>query len=363
MGESVQISDLVLVDFHSKHLTPEIQEWKQKASVPFAESCARQIWYGRKEDFQDFPYPENPGGKIKTLHGAQAYSALLRLISGFESNRVGETHVKSQFFEGWRCFNDEFPEVAEGYQRLIGYLNEDVNFIRNDIAGGFKYQRHELSARDISEQKRGDQLLVIGSLGKGGNLSMFTEGIIRVSENRQKNKDNFMTVTHPDPEVLKVLASRLEAMSNDGILRSEIAVRPFEEIGRLLETTDRVYVDIPMGSDQQNEAMIIQAWQDRVRRDNTMTHLRGDPLNRALSSPQWAEAGLDNYFGPEEIRADMAERGRTNRRILENVEAAADLCGNLRNEGQKPKNRIVQSSDLTLSLKPRSEAPQPDDLS
>ncbi len=357
MGKDVLVADLVVIDFHSKHLTPEIQAWKENAAVPFAASCSRQIWYGTPEDFKDFPYPANKDA-VKTLNGAEAYSALLRVISGFESNRLGETHVKSQFYEGWRCFNDEYPDKAESYQRLVGMLNEDVNFIRNDIASAFKYQRHEISARDLSGQAKGDKLLVIGSVGKGGIVSAFTEGIIRVSENRQKNRDNFLTVTTPEPEALEILKEQLLQMKRAGKLSTNIEVADFSEIGRQMDESDRVYVDVPMGSAPEAEAQIVNAWRDRIRDDNTLTHMRGDSHNRALSTPLWADAGLDHYFSPEDIRHDMAERGRNNRIVLENADRAFDMCGQLRLEGRKPKNCITQSADLSLTVK--EAQPRPD---
>lgn len=356
MGQSVQVSDLVVIDFHTKHLTPEIQEWKERTSVPFAASCARQIWYGTEEDFEDFPYPPNREA-VKILKGAEAYSALLRVQSGFESSRLGETHVKSQFDEGWRCFNDEDPDKAEGYQRLIGMMREDVNFIRNDIAAAFRYQRHETSARDISGQKKGDQLLVIGSMSKAG-VSVLTEGIIRVSENRQKNNDHFLRVTHPDLEVFRSLRNGLLEMKQRGKLRTNIEFVEFDMIGKLMEVSDRVYVDIAMGSDPENEAQIIAAWRDRTRRDNTLTHMRGDPHKRALSTPLWAEASLDNYISPEDIRHDMADRATTNRKVLENADVAFDMCGQLRLAGRKPMNCIVQKDDFTLTVSGQETPPE-----
>lgn len=356
MGKDVMVADLMVIDFNSKHLTPEIQAWKEQAAVPFAASCARQIWYGTEEDFADFPYPENREA-IRTLRGAEGYSALLRVQSGFESSRLGETHVKSQFDEGWRCFNDEYPDKAEGYQRLIGMMREDVNFVRNDIAEAFKQQRHETSARDLSGQKRGDQLLVIGSTSKAG-VSVFTEGIIRVSENRQKNNDYFLRVTHPDLEVFRDMRNALLEMKQNKKLRTNIEFVEFDMIGKLMEVSDRVYVDIPMGSNPEGEAQIIAAWRDRTRRDNTLTHMRGDPHKRALSTPLWAEAGLDNYISPEDIRHDMAERATTNRKVLENADVAFDMCGQLRLAGRKPMNCIVQSEDLTLSVKEQGTQPE-----
>ena len=340
MSRDITIDELVVIDFHTTDLTPEIQDWKEKAAVPFAASCARQIWYGTQDDFEDFPFPEDYE-KVDFLQGPDAYADLLRVVSGFESKRVGETHIRSQFYDGWRCFNEEYPEIARDYQTMIGMIKQDVNFIRNHITSNFKQQRHEHAARDLSGQEKGDSILVIPTMGRGTNIGTFTEGIIRLSENKQKHRDNFLSITHPEPEMLERLSEEVKKMRAGGQFRSNIEVLPFEDIAQHFEQFDRVYVDMPMDSNPEAEAEIIGAWKNRVRTDNTMTHMRGDPKNRALSSAQWSEAGLDSFVSPEDIRHDMADRGRNNKQVLLNAESAFSMCAELRWSGLKPENNIV----------------------
>ena len=188
MGNNrVQVEDLTVVDFNTKHYSSEIQEWKDNHTFPFASACSKQVWYAEAHEFESFPYPEDNVNQIKTFHGAEAYTHIMNIMSGFQSTKEGESHIRSDFNIGWRIFCDEDPEKSLKYQGLIGHLREDVNFIRDTIANRFLTQRHEHAARDISGQVKGDNVIVIGHQGKGC-IGGYTEGILRQTENRQKRR-------------------------------------------------------------------------------------------------------------------------------------------------------------------------------
>ncbi len=351
MGERVDISSLFVVDYNSLFETDEMRAWRERTSVPFAASCSRQIWYGHEEDFQDFPYPEN-NAHLKTMKSTEAYEALLRVVSGFESQRLGETHIRSQFHNGWRCIVEKNPKEATRYERLVGQINEDVSFVRNNIASGFKERRHETVARDLSGQSKGDRILLVGSLGKGDNLSAFTLGLIRVSENKQKKLNDFITITHPDSEELARITEVHKTHISNKELRSNVNFVPFSDLSSEIEKSDCIYVDIPMGKYVEADHQIIQAWRDRVNHDNSLTHMRGDPDNRALSSDLWLGADLDDYISPEDIREEMSKRGRDNKLIVDMSMRAFELCAEIRLAGHKPASKIlgVDSEELRYEL-------------
>ena len=134
-----QVASLVLVAFRSRHLTPEVGTWKEQSAVPSAESCSRQVWYGTEKDFTDFPTTPN----VTFLRGAEAYKLLLSLISGFESKKTAETHIRHQFFKNWRTFEKNHNEIADNYRSLIKQLRADTNYIQDYIANDWKVQREE----------------------------------------------------------------------------------------------------------------------------------------------------------------------------------------------------------------------------
>ena len=340
MSDRVKVEDLAVVDFNTKHYSPEIQEWKEEHTFPFAAACSKQVWYGEAHEFENFPYPPENTNQIKTLHGAEAYAHILGIMSGFQSPKEGESHIRSDFNVGWRTFCAEDAEKSLRYQGLVGHLREDVNFIRDDIASRFLPHRHEHAARDISGQVKGDNVLIIGHQGKGC-IGGFTEGIIRQTENRQKRRNHFIKFTHPDPEVLVSMKRTLVGMRKAKQLRSDIEFVNFSDIGEHLETVQRVYFDIPMNEYPEAQEELLAAWMNRINRENTLTVLRGDPKNKGLSTELWKEKGLYNVILPEDIRKEMAERGRNNRQVIMDSEKAMEMCGQLRLMEKKPKNCIT----------------------
>lgn len=44
--DQLNVNDLIVVEFKSKHINPNVSDWVQNAKVPFAQSCTRQISKG-----------------------------------------------------------------------------------------------------------------------------------------------------------------------------------------------------------------------------------------------------------------------------------------------------------------------------
>lgn len=109
------------------------------------------------------------------------------------------------------------------------------------------------------------------------------------------------------------------------------------------ELSDFSYIDIPMGAYPEADEFIVNAWQSRENRGNKLTHMRGNPYNRALSDPLWEESELDNYISPEDIRAAMFERGRFNEELGQIAEQAFHFCADLRLQNKSPSDCKVRA--------------------
>jgi len=104
---------------------------------------------------------------------------------------------------------------------------------------------------------------------------------------------------------------------------------------------------------------LLLAWKNRLNRENTLTLLRGDPMNRGLSNELWKDKGLENVILPEEIRKEMAARGQNNRMVVRDSEQAMVLCGQLRLQGKKPSNCIeYELGALACDLECTSAEPE-----
>lgn len=375
----VTVDDLCLVKFNTKHYSAELIAWFENAKIPFAESCDSQVWYGRKEDFDDFPYPEGHGNEVHRYEDEEAYKFMLELVSGFRSKKIGETHVKSQFYDGWRTFSEQNPDEAKNYQRFVSVLKKDIKYLQEDIAAGMKPTRSSTTARDLSGQEKGESVLIIGSVGRGGVIGGNTREMITVTENKQDpskriaETGEYITITHPNPDKLVQLRHEVERLKTQGIFRSSIQFVDFDQLPEQVETQDRVYVDISMREgeapmdiglafngrkaysaapeDLSAESEIIAAWSARVRQDNTLTHLRGNPATRMTSSQLWKDAQNDmvGYISPENIIDENTRRREHNNDIVQSVHLVIEELAHIRANGETSPAEIIFETEKAVN--------------
>lgn len=340
----VQVADLVLVDFRTKNLTPEIQAWKDATPVPYAESCSRQIWYGTREDFANFPFtPE-----VNRLESAEAYNLLLRIASGYESKRICETHVRHQLYDGFRVFEDNHPERSRDFKSLIKMLKTDLALFDDRIMCDYRTRREEHSVLDLAGQKKGDQVLVIAGETRHGGVNKLTTELAKVCESRQRNYRDFFTYTHPDPKILVEAEKEIRQMQDEGIIRMNIKFIPFDQLPQAIEVNDRIYNAMSMGANPEADAEIIAVWQGRKRDDNTLACLRGNPRLRGNSNPEWNEAGLQNYTSPEDVRSEMLKRHEKNKQVLTRGSLAFQMFSIARENGESPRHSLSDDKMVTI---------------
>ena len=306
-----------------------------------ASNCAHRLWIGSEDVFADFP--EDGTKNLSLMKGREAYLFMLRMLSGIDSPQMCDTHVRSQLKDKWRAFKEMNREVSLQLETIYGYMMKDSGYVSDAILSEYKELKHEHAARDISGQVKGDKVLIVADLNRHGNIAQYTERMMRLSENKQGRIDDFLTITHPDPDVLKKIESEVQALQSGKKVKSNITFMTFspENLAKAFEQNNRVYVDTAMDADMDADTAIIEAWKNRVRRDNTITHLRGNPYARGLSSDAWQEAELDNYFSPEDIRAEMVDRKKSNPAVILRAEAAIEVFADIRSEGRAPRKRML----------------------
>ena len=332
------IADLMVLDFNSDNIHQLVKRWKDESAVPFGQNCRRNLYYGYAEDFTAFPFSKLDRS-YADLRGKDAYAHLLKFCLGFERGQYN-THNRAQFFDAWGVASQK-EGVGEKYSRLLALLDSDTKFLHTHVTSHYQKLRHEVAARDLSGQKKGDDILVVGSLSSvegRDELSPFTKGILLVSESKQKGQKDFITVTAPDPEVLAKLKLEIEKCEQSGALRSGITFVDFQDIGLAVETHNRVYVAAPMGSNEEAERQIIAAWQGRSNRQGTLTHMQGEPGAKGDISPLWRDAKLDNFVTVHDIRAEIENRRIKNSHVIVNAERACWRCAEFRLAG-KPMNK------------------------
>ncbi len=333
------LAGLVVVNFLSKDMAEDTKMWKRKRpDILAASNCARQVWLGFEEDFHDFPLRQSP--VVQIYKDKKAYQFTLRLVCGLNSDRTCEPHVKGQVYEGW---NPESTSVerAKRVDRILQGLKADSRYIQEHALASHLAQRHEIAARDLSGQQKGDKILVIGSLNRHGKISSLTDGIIRVSGNDRAGRVGSISVMHPDSRILSTLYDDVFALKARGIIVADIKRTGFDNLSQAIEEADRVYVDLPMGQLLEADQTIVETWLTRIARENTLTHLRGNPLAMGCSTDLWQKAELDNYFSPEAIRSEMARRAHNNQVMFRRADNAIAFCAETRMQGRSPSHRTV----------------------
>lgn len=326
------VDDLVVFDFNSDNLPRKVAGWKQNTAAPFGQNCRRNLYYGFTEDFNKFPEDHLDRAYTK-CKGVDAYAYLLQFAAGYEHGRY-RTHNTHQFFRTWSESTRNHPDTGEKYKRLVSILTSDSKFIQKHITDHYKEQRKEIIARDLSGLKRGDDVLVVGSLDDQGDLSAFTSGMIRTAESKQKGRKGFITLTHPDNEKLAAMKDKVhEINGGKHPFHSGISYADPDEIALAIEMSDKVYIALPMGAVEGADQVIVDAWQNRVRRDNVLTHFHSNPLDKGVMTPAWEQAKLDKFVSPIDIREENVARGDKNAEVIVKAEQAIWNCAQLRSQG------------------------------
>lgn len=354
---NVGIEDLVVADFRTEHVIGHtVMEWRAKHHVPHAESCARQIWFADKDTFKSFPTDHIRGNAVIMHHGALAYKFLMQLNLGLLSQRQGETNITGQFYEGWQKLHTEHPEQAKRYDTLMQNLVSDNRLIRSSILSQWKMRSNELCARDLSGMKNRDTVLLVGDVGRHGDMSVMTDSLIRKIATNENMHAQEVLITHPDPKVVKQLLADAKDMKRNLKLAATFTATDFDEVPIMMALCDRTYVTLPMDANKDADKYMIRGWQEHAGEGSTLTHLKADPANMAKVSDTWLDAGLRNFVTPDDIKEEMVRRARLNDRLAHRAELAIDASVKLRMEGIKPTAKTMGGA---LNV-PNIDMPEPD---
>jgi|GEM_PF-1922595 len=350
-SEEASVENLALMRFYLKNAPSEIKDWSRGANVPYIDPCLYFLLYGRQGDFKSFPHPDNEVNAFafSVKEGLDAYRYLLQTVSGYRSRNKGETHSRRQFYDGWRKFQEDNPDTARHYQGFVAGVKDDVSYLQDVVAIDLQKTKHEIVARDLSGQVKGEKILIVGSVKKD-KIGDYTKSMISISENKQdpsgkkRKGKNFICITHPDPKALDVLKGQIEELEQKKRIGSNIEFFEFGALGAHMEQSDRVYVDLPMGDDPQADAKMVDAWVSKKRKDNVLTHMRGVPKKLMESTDLWLGACIrDDCVLPEDIVDEIGRRSKINKRIVRAVFGTSQRISELRFGGiQNPSDTIEQ---------------------
>ncbi|MBN8520498.1 MAG: hypothetical protein J0L77_01185 [Alphaproteobacteria bacterium] len=271
-----------------------------------------------------------------------------------DSQKKRETNINGQFFQGWEKFVSDYPVASRDLRHVIQDLKTDARHVGNIVLSQHKARRHEIVARDLSGQSKGETALIIASEGRYGGASIFSQGIAQVIGNNRKGRVRDIVITHPENKAMHTLYDEFKKMALDGKISSGVSCVRFEDLSLAFEICDRVYSDLCMGTDKDLNKYIIDTWRQRERRDNIITTLRGDSQKQGLSSDLWITADLDNWISAEKIREEMTARGAYNRHLEQRAEEVFAFCAQTRASGKAVSERMVKDFIQTLETQEQS---------
>lgn len=349
----LSIDDLAVLQFQSKERPKPVFDWRKQNNIPYAESCFRQIWYGPNERFRTFPMKAVKEFSPLYLTGGEAYAHMMRLSLGLLSEKEAETNIAGQFFQGWEKLQESAPREATQYNQLMQHFRADTKLIRSKLVSCYQHKRHELCARDLSQVQNGDKVLVIGHVTKDNQdkdkISQFTDGICRVLTSRKGKLPSTIHLAHPDEGGAEILYEQLNLLYKGGKIKTAVSKIGFEEMAQAAERYDRIFVTLPMSQYPVADVEVVSAWKNRVRNDNTLTHLKGAPKDNGETSGLWKELSDKGFVSPNDIRQEMIGRTRNNERVLGLVNSAVEFCVTSRLKGIQPSFHQLKQSVPAVS--------------
>ena len=357
----LDIQDMFVADFRVPSLDDTTKEWRDKTNIFMAESCARQIWVGSTDDLSSFPREavSKTAKNFTLLTGAEAYSLLLKLNLGLLSKIEGETNITGQFQMAWRTFKEGEPEKARPFEKIVQHITGDSRLIRHHVLDGWKLRNRELCARDLSDMRQSDSVLIIGHKSPNGAISSATDNLARKVASNPARSASEICITNPDPDVTASLLRDMNLARDNGYVPTKIsAIDFYADLPSAFESFDRVYCTIPMDAEPEADAFMIDCWAQRNEGNNTFAHLLGMQEKGTPISEQWRLAKLDNFISPRDIDKEMDARGEKNKTLLKYADAAIAHCTALRLDCKQASAKTLRD-DGVPSVKPALQEARP----
>lgn len=348
MTKDTRIQDLCVVDFRDDSHTPETKNWKLRnlsTKVFRAEACARQIWVGSKERFDNFPElqydPRN-----QRLEGKEGYKQLLRYMLGIVNEGKYDPAAEKRFFDGWSAINRTCPQYAEPYNIIVANLVADSGLIKKNFLSQTKPERPWLIARDLAGHKVGDTALLVGDMDVNGTkLSPLTKKMSITLNGREVEQAGQIYVTHPDIEMTGALEASVINVFEEKMIEVPVEGILYEKIPELVEEVDQLY--ITMDSNEQPEAYtyLMNAWLNRSQKYNKLIDLKNS-LDDVKSHMSVTSKAIKNggVLWLDSIRDEKEERVVFNREAMGRAQRAIEFCGEMRVNQQEPSAQYIKGS-------------------
>jgi hypothetical protein len=237
----------------------------------------------------------------------------------------------------------------------------DSSLMADTIMTEMRPRGHKDLIRNVSGLENKDAVLLIGSLNRHGNdMSDATKEMAMAARKSRRSKASEIIITHPELKIAQAVSKaffEFRPSLADKSLRVEVL--PFANLPLAFEYCDRVLIDLPIDDYPGADRFIMDAWKERERDDNTLTHVRGKPRLRGQATPLWQEfaGAATGVLLPSDIDAHEAELIQHNNEVRGRAKEAFATAASLRAAGTRPNRKLLEMVHANFET---PEGPQPE---
>lgn len=170
--QELGLEDIALIMFRTKGGGTEekraLLEWSRKQPLMAMESCTRHVLlgFGSTMDLtmaETIAKRSNSG--VDVMRGREAYSFVLRLVTGMLSTDRNDTQIKGQFFSTFDKFKEENgAHLGNALNRILNSMRSDSKRLQRDFTNNIIIPKHAQIARQLLDLPKKASLAVMCTL-------------------------------------------------------------------------------------------------------------------------------------------------------------------------------------------------------
>ncbi|MGK5082253.1 NAD(P)-binding domain-containing protein [Bdellovibrionota bacterium FG-1] len=256
---------------------------EQLAGAFVLDSCQRWVWVCSKAQLAQADIGNVQG--LRIFAGVEAYTFLLRVATGLESQILGETDIFGQLKEAWRR-NPGSSELGVFMQRVF----EDTKDIRSRYLQNLGGASYGSLVRMILGERKGPTLLI-----GAGQLAQSVAPYLM---------DQELWISNRNPENLFALKAELESRASAQHLghdRCEVRMVSKDEETQAWREAANVVICVPFDEVKDQERVQARAG----RADSVVIHLGGMRDHAGVWNELPGFYSLDDLFALQKAQGDV----------------------------------------------------------
>lgn len=348
---------------------PKQFRWEPEPVLFPAETCARQIFFGRNDGF--IALPDGIVRKEGTFftRGSAAYIHALTFCTGLKGVDRFDKEVSGQVRRAWLTYQENYPESHKNVLPYVEALLHDAKIVKATI---LEPHMRRTTVQNIAVEKANlaptDTVLLVGG------ADTLTLDMLTALGHRKKLNPGKIIFTHPTLDRMHAIHRLLKDLPTYRQPEIPICLMPFHQaMEEVVSNVKAVFVAHPIVDEddfKQNPSedvsfalkaneRLCAAWQARLthaKAPGHLIHLKGNPHKRCETSGRWLELD-ESQSGFVSFRSITKERIRRIQMVKKVTLRAKEViaamaAGRVDVAGERIVKSIhVAKDDLQLSIR------------